>query len=248
MIEQKNTIKCLVVDDEPLAQKILQDYISQIEYLKLVALCDNVIEAEQHIISGDIDLIFLDIEMPGISGVEFVKNMKIMPAFVFTTAHENYALEGYELDTLDYLLKPFSFERFFKSISKYKRKFGKTLSANENDFQKSKTFDEAFIYVKTAGKMVKLYLKDILYFESLRNYLRIVTHDKTVLTHKTISEFEERLPDGNFIRVHRSFLISKNNINAFTSSEIEIAGHKIPIGRNYREFVLNTLTPDIQLF
>lgn len=230
-------IKCLVVDDEPLARKILQDYIAKIEYLELAAVCENALDACNYIKNNNIDLIFLDIKMPGLSGIEFIKNISSPPAFIFTTAYENYALESYDLNALDYLLKPFSFERFFKAINKF---IGKT-SNEKSNLSALNNFDEAFIYVKTTGKMVKIFLKDILYVESLRNYIKIVTSKTNVITHKTMAEFEERLPDERFIRIHRSFLIAKDKINSFTSTEIEIAGYRIPVGRNYRETVLKIM-------
>jgi len=237
MITENKHIVCAVVDDEPLARDLLENYIGKIEGLELAGKCRNVIEASELLKKKKIDLLFLDIKMPGVSGVEFVRLVKDLPAFVFTTAYEYYAVEGFELDAIDYLVKPFTFERFKKSVDRFKGRIKDT--ANSESL--SDDFEKTFVYLKSSGKMVKVFFKDIIYIESLRNNVKIVTRDREIVTHKKISELEENLPGERFIRIHRSFIVSISKIDSYTHSEVEAGSHFIPIGRNYREKVIEEL-------
>jgi len=233
-------INCLIVDDEPLARDILSEYIAKLEFLNLVASCGNAIEAYNYIQKGDIDLLFLDIRMPRLSGIDLIKNLSSPPDIIFTTAYSSYAIEGYELEAVDYLLKPVSFERFLKAVNR----FGK-IHSPENSFneivEESTNYNEAFIYLKSEKKMVKVFLKDILYIESLRNNSKLVTTVREIISSTSISELEEKLPQFKFLRIHRSFIIALDKISAFSTSHIEIGKYELPIGRLYKNDVADKL-------
>ncbi len=224
-------LKCLVVDDEPLAQNVIENYLANFSFIRLIAKCDNALIAMEWMKKQKIDLIFLDVSMPFISGIDFIKTLQSPPAVILTTAHKEFAVESYELNVLDYLLKPISFERFLKAINK--------LDIDTPEIIKtatSKTEDNSFIYVKSEKKNVKVMLKDILFIESLKDYIKIHTRERTVITQVPISTIEQRLPD-NFLRVHRSFIIAKDKITAYTQHDLEIGKLQIPIGRNYKAIV-----------
>jgi len=225
-------LQCLVIDDEPLAQNIIENYLFNFSFIKLKAKCDNALIALEWIKREKIDLIFLDISMPFISGIDFIKTLKDPPAVILTTAHKEFAVESYELNVTDYLLKPISFERFLKAINK--------LNVHVRDMPRPAIRDaneESFIYVKSEKKNVKISLKDILFIESLKDYIKIHTNSKTIITQVAISAIEQRLPE-NFLRVHRSFIVAKDKITAFTQHDLEIGKLQIPIGRNYKTIVL----------
>jgi DNA-binding LytR/AlgR family response regulator len=229
-------LKCLIIDDEPLAQNVIENYLDNFSLIKLIAKCDNALIALEWIKKQKIDLIFLDVSMPFISGIEFIRTLKDPPAIILTTAHKEFAVESYELNVLDYLLKPISFERFLKAINK--------LNINASEIPGpvvAETENEAFIYVKSEKKNVKILLRDILFIESLKDYIKIHTVDKTIITQVPISTIEQRLPD-NFLRVHRSFIVAKDKITAYTQHDIEIGKIQIPIGRNYKRIVLKNFT------
>ena len=231
--------RCLIVDDEPLALKVIESHISKVPNLELVDSCLNAVEALQVLLNGRIDLVFLDVEMPEISGVELLKSMKQGPAVIFTTAYRDFALDAFELDAIDYLLKPISFERFFKSVSKYFQWKG-----NRNQEIKgvpSKEMEDAFIYVRADRKVMKIPLTDILLIESLKDYVKIHLPGETIITKEQISKLEEKLPGEQFIRTHRSFLVASKYIKAFTTETIEVENHEIPIGRTYKSSVLSFL-------
>ena len=229
-------LKCLVVDDEPLAQNVIENYLANFSFISLVATCDNALAAMEWIKKQKIDLIFLDISMPFISGIDFIKTLQNPPAVILTTAHKEFAVESYELNVVDYLLKPISFERFLKAINKLDIPGSETIrpSAGETNY-------DAFIYVKSEKKNVKILLKDILIIESLKDYIKIHTPEKTIITQVPISNIEQRLPD-NFLRVHRSFIVAKDKITAYTQHDLEIGKLQIPIGRNYKMIVQKNLS------
>ncbi len=239
-----SNLKCLIVDDEPLALDILETYIQRIDSLELVARCNNAIEAFNLIQQKEIDLLFLDIQMPKLTGIDFLKNINNPPKVVFTTAYRDYALEGYELDAIDYLLKPISFERFLRAVNKVSQLNNPTANnapipvAHEAD---GSGYDQAFIYLKADKKMIKFLLKDILYIESLKDYVRVKTAYKEVVAYQKISYLEEKLPENKFLRVHRSFIVAIDKVEAFSATTIEIHGKEIPIGRNYKNVVLKVL-------
>jgi DNA-binding LytR/AlgR family response regulator len=224
-------LKCLIVDDEPLAQNVIESYLKNISNIELIAKCENALSALEWIKKQKVDLIFLDISMPFISGIDFIKTLQNPPEIILTTAHKEFAVESYEINVLDYLLKPISFDRFLKAINKlenYPSDFIKpVMDVSEND---------PFIYVKSDKKNVKIFLKEILFIESLKDYIKIHTTDKTIVTQVQISAIEQRLPES-FLRIHRSFIIARDKITAYTQHDFEIGKHQIPIGRNYKAIV-----------
>ena len=231
-------IKCLIVDDEPLAVEIIESYLARLDDMEVVAKCNNALRAFEILQKEHIDLLFLDIQMPKLTGIDFLKTLKNPPKVILTTAYREYALEGYELDVLDYLLKPISFERFFKAVSKvYKKGF----SDDSAGITKDSNGNEPYIYLKADKKMVKVLLNDIRYIESLKDYVRLKTSGRDVITHQTISYFEEKLPEDQYIRIHRSFIVPVNKIESFSASAIEVPGKELPIGRMYKNQVLAVL-------
>lgn len=234
--------RCIVVDDEPLAVDILTSYVDKLDSLELVGSMNNAIEAFNFLAENEVDLIFLDIQMPKITGLDLLKNLSKKPQVIFTTAYREYALDGYELDIIDYLLKPISFDRFLRSVNRYiQRTTPEKKSPTDAFIQQEATSGDAFIYLKANKKMVKVYLKDILYIESLKDYIRVKTDQKSVVTYQRISFMEEKLPADMFLRIHRSFITSLSKIEAFCGHFVEVNGKEIPIGRNYRQNVLSVL-------
>lgn len=231
-------VKCLIVDDEPLAIEVIKAHIEKIDSLEIVSTCQNAIEAFEVLKSKKIDLIFLDIQMPGMTGTELLRSLHNPPKVIMTTAYREYAIESYELDVVDYLLKPISFERFFKAINKYFQSVTDDVIIHSPS---SVPCEEGFIYIRSNKKVFKILLRDILYVESLKDYLRIYTHNKPVVTKYTISAFEERLPANQFVRIHRSFIVSLDHISSFTANTIEVADKELPIGRSYKQQVFKTL-------
>ncbi|MBK3517447.1 LytR/AlgR family response regulator transcription factor [Carboxylicivirga marina] len=232
-------VKCLVVDDEALAVDVISEYISRLDNLHLVTTCNSAVEAMHILNEQEIDLLFLDIQMPGLTGLQLIRNLSHRPEVIFTTAYSEYALEGFELEALDYLIKPISFERFIKAVNRYFKNHQQTEipQSTSND-----TFNEAFIFVKSDKMMVKVVLQDITHIESLRNYVSIYLNDgREVKTMNTISNIEEKLPETHFLRVHRSYLIAIDKIESYTSGNLNISGANVPIGRNYKEQVLSLL-------
>lgn len=216
-------IKCLIVEDEPLAQDIIKDYIKQTKELECVAVCRTALEAFSFLQHEKADLIFLDVKMPGINGIDFLKSLNEPPAVIFTTAFAEYAVEGFELDAIDYLLKPVTFERFNKGIQKYLK-----VQTIEQDQSRN------YSYFKVSGKLIKLLHTDILYAQSIKDYIRICTSDKTYLTHMTMKYLCELLPAEIFTRVHRSYLVNKNHIKEVGRSVIKVGDAEIPVGENYK--------------
>lgn len=235
-------LKCIIVDDEPLAIEVIESYIDRITDLEIVAKCKNALTAFELLQKEKIDLIFLDIQMPKLTGLDFLKSLKNPPKVILTTAYRDYALEGYELDVVDYLLKPISFERFLKAVSKVYDI--KTYTEEEKDAIPE---SEEYIYLKADKKMVKVRLHEILYIESLKDYVRVSTSNKDVITHQKISYLEEKLPEECFLRIHRSFIVALRKIETYSASTIEVPGKELPIGRMYKEQVLERLNSEHQL-
>jgi len=233
-------LRCLIIDDEQLALDILEDYISRLDRLELIGRCQNAIEAFNILQKQQVDLIFVDIQMPRLTGIDLVKNLPNPPKVIFTTAYREYALDSYELNALDYLLKPISFDRFLRAVNKAIPQVT-NLPHVEAVVQTVHAEQDAFVYLKSDKKMVKVFLKDILYIESLASYVQVHTTERKITCYKKISEFEEKLPQDQFLRVHRSFLVAIRHVAAYTSAHIEIADQEIPIGRNYKNEVLKAL-------
>ena len=234
-------MKCVIVDDEPLARELLEGYIGRIAELKLVKTCGNAIEAFSFLQEKPVDLLFLDIEMPQVTGIELLKSLKNKPRVILTTAYREYAFEAYDLDVVDYMLKPVSFDRFLRAIAKVKQlKQPLDLSFEETDSIQS--FDDAYIYLRENREMVKVFLKDIIYIESLRDYVRVKTTKQEVITYQKISYLEQKLPQSKFIRVHRSFMVAIDKVISYTPMSIKVSTIEIPVGRNYKNLALQALT------
>ncbi|AXT60228.1 DNA-binding response regulator [Aquimarina sp. AD10] len=231
------TIKCIIIDDEPLAIKVIESHLAEFKNIELVNSFGNPLDAIQTIESGDIDALFIDINMPGMNGLDFIKNSKHNYQVIITTAYREYAVESFELDVLDYLVKPIPFNRFLKTINKLSQILNKSQLRN-NDYTGNK---EPFIFVKVDKKLVKVLLKDILCIESLKDYIKIITVSGNYLVHKSLTGITEELPNSNFIRVHRSYTIAIDKIKSVEGNLIELAGKKIPIGRNYVKHVKETI-------
>jgi DNA-binding LytR/AlgR family response regulator len=232
--------KCLVVDDEPLACDLMRGHIEKLENFEIVADCHNAMKALSVLREKHVDLIFMDIQMPQITGIEFLKTLKHPPKVIITTAYRDYALEGFELDVVDYLLKPITFERFLKSVNKYYQMCQDQVQVVSNSASE-KVMEESFIYVKENKKVIKVYLSEIKYIEGLSEYVQIYTEKRKIITKTSMALMEEKLPVTNFLRIHKSFIVPVNKIEAFTANTIEIQGKELPIGRNYKNAVLNAL-------
>ncbi|GAB5563002.1 MAG: LytTR family DNA-binding domain-containing protein [Winogradskyella sp.] len=236
-----NKVKCIIVDDESVARDIIASHISKISALELVAMCKNAIEAFNYINNHKVDLIFLDINMPEISGIAFAKSINTNIKVIFTTAYRDYAVEGFDLQAVDYLLKPISFERLFKAVNRYFEinTFRVVEIASSND-----TND--FIFVRSNRRMVKIEFSTILYIESFSDYIKIhiknqSSKSETIVTRETISAIEAKLPQHQFLRIHRSFIINLSKIESFTNEEVTIHRNALPISRSYKKEVLNHL-------
>lgn len=232
--------KCLIVDDEPLARDLMRNHIEKLENFDIVAECGNAMKAVESLRNHKVDLMFMDIQMPQITGIEFLKTLKNPPQVIITTAHRDYAVEGFELDVLDYLLKPITFERFLKAVNKYFQVSSDSFGSVEN-YSSATHNEEAFIYVKENKKMLKLHLSDILYIEGLSEYVKIHTPEKRIVTKTSMASMEEKLSDNDFIRIHKSYIVSLRKIEAFTSVSVEIEGKELPIGRSFKNRVAQVL-------
>jgi len=228
-----DSIKCIIVDDEPTARDILQLLIKKIEGIEIIARCKNASEALQALNKNNVDLIFLDINMPDMSGITLAKSISKSTKIIFTTAYREYAIDGFDLQAVDYLLKPISLKRLEQAIQKYRTE--NTSSIKENEIIKE------YIVVRSERKMVKINLPDILFIESLSDYLKIHTQTKTVVTRETISKIEAILPSNSFIRIHRSFIVSLSYISSYTAEFVEIHKKAISISRSYRTSFLKIM-------
>jgi two-component system, LytTR family, response regulator len=233
-------IKCLIVDDEPPAREVLKRYVEQLPMLHLTGECSNAIQAIGMLQQQHIDLLFLDIRMPQLNGMDFLKTLSAPPKIIFTTAYAEYAVESYELDIADYLMKPIRFDRFIKSINKAFPK-QTSMETTEKLHPADEKSTESFVYFRADRKMVKVLLNDILYIESMKDYVKVCTTHNTIITKQSLSSVEAMLPEKSFIRTHRSFIVSIQHINTFTNEIIEINKMEIPIGRLYRNTVLKVL-------
>ncbi|HAS43671.1 MAG TPA: DNA-binding response regulator [Microscillaceae bacterium] len=231
------TIKCLIIDDEPLAIQIIREYLTQVSDLELVATFENSLEAFEWVSKNPIDLIFLDIQMPLLTGIDFVKTLPQPPKVIFTTAHRNYAIESYELDVVDYLLKPISFIRFFKAVNKFKSLSDIPVATTQIT---QPELVHNHLYVNANKKFIKILFEQIRYIESIKDYIHIHTTDQNVITKEKISSFAAKLPH-NFMRIHRSFIVNIARITAFTATHVEIEGQELPIGYSYKNEVIARL-------
>ncbi|MDP9077152.1 MAG: LytTR family DNA-binding domain-containing protein [Bacteroidota bacterium] len=230
-------INCVIIDDEPLAREGLASYVREVDFLHLTATCENPIDLVKLIDENKVDLIFLDIQMPKMNGIDFLKIVKNPPMVVITTAYPSYALEGFQLNVLDYLLKPITFDRFFKSANKakdYQRLLN--ISASAGLQQPEPAAD--YFFIKCGNKYEKIYFEEILYVEGMQNYVTIFTIKGKYVTLLNLKSLEENLDRKSFIRVHKSYIVSTGKIEGIEGNEIFIQSHRIPISRNYREQVI----------
>lgn len=231
-------VKCIIVDDEPMARDVIRRYIQKIPTLRLMGEFGNAIDATVCLQEQSVDVIFLDIRMPQLTGTEFVRSLRNVPKIIFTTAHKEYAHEGFELDVTDYLLKPIRFDRFLRAVNKaFPQK------QQEPEFPVSPLAEEnksaaSFIYLRADRKMIRVLLNDILYIESDKDYVKVFTEKGFILTRQTIASVEAMLSDSQFIRIHRSFIVSLNKLKSFTAETVEIANKELPIGKLYRNTFL----------
>lgn len=239
-------IRCVIVDDKPLAVDILSDYVGKVPYLKLNFSTTNPLLALNEIMDNGADLVFLDIQMPQLNGVQFMKIVQGKCKVILTTAYPEYALDGFEHDAIDYLLKPISFERFYKSIQKAQHYFQNQQSIDHTILATpSKAAD--FIFIKTAYKLAKVMFDDILYIEGMQNYISIYTLNGKIISLQNIKKIEDQLPKKSFARVHKSYLIAINKIETIERSRIHIGGALIPLGDSYREAFYKLIGADPQV-
>ena len=230
------TVNCLIIDDEPLAINVIKNHIKEIDNLNVINTFNSAIDALSFMKSNNVDLLFLDINMPLLDGLDFIKSLDKKPMIIITTAYSEYAIKTYELEVLDYLMKPISFPRFLKAVNRAFKEFNPSLTSNLNIAKR------AHIFIKVdKKKMQKIYLDEILIIESLRDYLKIKTIANKYIIHSTLSSFTEKLPSNNFIRIHRSFTIAIDKIEAVQGNSVEIDGVKYVIGRSYIEHVKNRI-------
>ncbi len=232
-------VNCIIVDDEKIAREILISYLEKTPNIRLIKSCKNVKEALEITSTTKIDVILLDINMPEISGLTLAKVIDKNIKVIFTTAYREYAVDGFDIQAVDYLLKPISFERFTQAITKYFELTKFSITKKPSDLEPLKN---DFIFVRSDRKMVKINFNEILYIESLSDYIKIYTKEKIVVTRETISNMEAKLPGTKFIRIHRSFIIAFSKIESFTNEFIEVHKKALPISRTYKEFVLQKLS------
>lgn len=225
-------IKCVITDDEPFARKGLQGYIEQIDFLDLKGVCENALELNSLLKKESVDLLFLDIEMPYVTGIDFLKNITAPPKVIFTTAYEKYALQGFELEVLDYLLKPISFERFMRAANKAFDYFRG---------QQAPAAGEDYIFVKADSRLEKINFPDILFIEALENYVAIYTGDKKIITHLTLKMLQEKLPPGAFIQPHKSYIVAIGKISSIEGNILHILHYQVPISKYQKEEIMEKI-------
>jgi len=227
-------IKTIIVDDEPHAIHVIEKYVKNFPEIELVSKCSTAVQAFQLLQKNKIDLIFLDVKMPGLLGTDLVRTLKNPPKIIFTTAYQDYALEGFDLNAVDYLLKPIPFDRFLKAMDKvfdaYKLNHQK-LTVQQRPVEST---GEKFLYLRVDRKMVKINVNDIYWMESLKDYIKVVLKEKVLISKQKISILEELLPEEKFVRIHRSFIVAVDKIDSYHSYAIEILGKELPIGRSYK--------------
>lgn len=225
-------MNCLIIEDEHLASEVLKDYIQQMPGLNLAAVCENVFTANEELHRSKVDIIFLDINLPRMSGLDFLKSLNGKYNVILTTAYHQYALDAFDLNVIDYLLKPIEFSRFLQAVNKVYEKTRTVRSANRPE-----SVERKFYFFNTDKKNIKVYADEILFIESLKDYVRIHAGDKQIVTKFQIGELEEYLADEKFVRIHKSFIVNADKVTAFNSTQIEVGKSTLPIGRTYKELV-----------
>ena len=228
------TFNCIIIEDEPLAAEVLQDYIKQVPFLKLICCCSDAFYAMESLQKFDIDLMFLDIHLPKMKGLDLIKVLKKPPKIIITSAYQEYALQGYEFNVIDYLLKPIEFSRFLMAVNKMEQTKEIVLPARPAAL----STERLYLFFNVGKKKVKVFLDEILYIESMKEYIRVNAKNKSVLTKFKLSQVEGLLSENNFLRTHRSFIVAKDNIEAFSATEVEVGCKQLPIGRSYKELVI----------
>lgn len=234
-------MKCIIVDDEALARRLLETYIHQMPNLELVAMCKNPMEAAEVLQRETIDLMFLDIQMPQITGISFLKSLNQKPYVIFTTAYEKYALEGYALDVVDYLLKPFGFERFFQAVNKVAERLKSNEKVVQNTAKTIENTPKDYILVKSEHRVHRIKFQDILYIQSMQAYVAFYMENERILSLNTMKNLEVELPKNLFIRIHKSYIVAIDKIKILEGNQVVIGHHKLPIGASYREMVLQQI-------
>jgi DNA-binding LytR/AlgR family response regulator len=232
-------LKCVIIDDEPIARKVLQEFVEEIDYLELSGLAENPLEALSLLNANDIDIIFLDINMPKINGINFLKTSKFNSNIIITTAYPVYAVEAYGLDVLDYLVKPIAFERFLKACNKVKE-----LTAQKKSIPTQPNKPDDHFFIKSGNQIEKVFYDDLLYAEAMMNYVMLYTNSKKMMVYITIRGLEEQLPAEKFIKVHKSFIVNINKIRSIEGNILDIGNEKITISQNLREKVINQIVKD----
>ena len=223
-------VNCIIVDDEPASRDVLKNYIAETDILDLVAECKNALEANKILQSGRIELMFLDINMPKISGLQLLKSLTYPPKVIFTTAYSQYAIDGFELDALDYLLKPFSFERFLKAVNKY------SLLADKESSHETRT-----IFLKSDKKLYRIPILDIVYLEAIGDYVKVVFGEQSIIVHSTFQELLEQISYPNIIRIHRSFAMAVDKFQYIDGNQIIVNGTSLPIGKAFRKDLMSAI-------
>ncbi len=230
-------VKCLIVDDEPMARDVIRRYIEQLPSLSIAGEFGNAIDAMLFLQQHQVDMIFLDIQMPHLSGTDFVRSLRNVPKVIFTTAHKEYAHEGFDLDVIDYILKPIRFDRFLRAVNKAFPQQQHDAEAGAIAGYENK-FASPFIYLRVDRKMSKILLDDVLYLESDKDYVKVFTANATIISRQTISSVEAMLPEKKFFRIHRSYIVSLDKVKSFTNDIVEIGNKELPIGKLYRNSFL----------
>jgi len=221
-------LTCIIVDDEEMATRVIESHLEMVNDIDVVGVYHSGVEAFHILDKSKIDIMFLDIQMPKLTGLSMLKMLKNKPLTVLTTAHRDYAIEGFDLDVVDYLLKPISLERFLQTISKIRR-----LASPDEKVEE----DQAYVFIKANREYHKVYFNEILTVEAIKNHIRIRLHDHSLITLMTLSDFESKMPDGQFARVHRSYLINLKHVSSYSSQSIDIQGQVVPVGRSYKDVV-----------
>jgi len=236
-----NKTKCLIIDDEPLAIKLIRTHLSRLESFEIASECKSALKAVEYLQRENIDLMFLDINMPEINGLDFLKSIPDPPYVIITTAYREYAIEGYDLDVVDFLLKPISFERFLKAINRYCNRSRNLAVKNTN--APSESHEMKFIYIQDGKNIYKILYDDVLYFEGYGEYVKVITVNKNYMVRDSLSEFEHRFSTEYFIRIHKSYIVNIQKITGFNSIQVILKNIQLPIGRMYRDKVMSVLTP-----
>jgi len=236
----KSIMKCIIVEDEPLAKELLARYVNNVSSLQLAGEFSTALDGLTFLQQNEVDVIFLDIQMPQLSGIEFAKALRNPPYIIFTTAFSEYAVQGFDLDAIDYLLKPIQFERFLKAVNKLFQQSGMKLQ-QQGSVENVSEKNQSYLYFRVDRKMVKVMLDEILYVEGMGNYVKIVTTTDSIITKNTITAMEAMLARNTFLRIHKSFIVSMKKIKSFDGELIQIGSSELPIGKLYKNSVLNTL-------